>query len=89
MSDTQTIHDMHNLSIFLATHNKIKESLRNEISKVHKQSTSITKQKKLPFFKIDGYEELLTDVINICQHMLENKLYLSAPEKHMYVKVKN
>ncbi|CAJ0931257.1 unnamed protein product, partial [Mesorhabditis belari] len=68
LTDTQAIHDMHNLSLFLASHNKIKESLRNDIS------------------KIEGYEELLTDVINICQFMLENKLYLSAPEKHMYVK---
>ncbi|KJH49205.1 cytoplasmic Fragile-X interacting family protein [Dictyocaulus viviparus] len=69
MSDTQTIHDMQNLSMFLATQNKIKDDLRAKM------------------IKIEAYEELLTDVINICAHMFENHLYLTPSERHMYVKV--
>ena len=63
------IHQMNNLSLFLATQNKIKEELRAQIQ------------------KINGYEELLADVVNICAHFYENKFYLSPDEKHMYVKV--
>lgn len=37
--------------------------------------------------KINGYEELLSDVINLCVHMFETKMYLSPTEKHMLVKV--
>ncbi|CAI4224390.1 unnamed protein product [Auanema sp. JU1783] len=69
MSDTQTIHDMQNLSMFLATQNKIKDTLRDEM------------------VKIEGYEELLADVVNICAHMFENQLYLNPSERHMFVKV--
>lgn len=39
------------------------------------------------FFQIEGYEELLCDVVNICAHMYEHQLYLSPNEKHMFVKV--
>ncbi|EYC24494.1 hypothetical protein Y032_0013g1932 [Ancylostoma ceylanicum] len=69
MSDTQTIHDMQNLSMFLATQNKIKDDLRARM------------------VKIEAYEELLADVINICAHMFENHLYLTPSERHMFVKV--
>ncbi|CAB3409696.1 unnamed protein product [Caenorhabditis bovis] len=69
MSDTQAIHDMQNLSMFLATQNKIKDDL------------------KLQMKTIEGYEELLADVINICAHMYEHQLYVSPNEKHMFVKV--
>ncbi|VDM62490.1 unnamed protein product [Angiostrongylus costaricensis] len=69
MSDTQTIHDMQNLSMFLATQNKIKDDLRARM------------------VKIEAYEELLADVINICAHMFENQLYLTPSERHMFVKV--
>lgn len=37
--------------------------------------------------RIPGYEELLSDVINLCVHMFETKMYLSPTEKHMLVKV--
>jgi len=37
--------------------------------------------------KILGYEELLADVVNICVHMFETKMYLTPTEKHMLVKV--
>lgn len=37
--------------------------------------------------KITGYEELLADVVNICVHMFETKMYLTPNEKHMLVKV--
>uniref|UniRef100_W6NDK5 Cytoplasmic FMR1-interacting domain containing protein n=1 Tax=Haemonchus contortus TaxID=6289 RepID=W6NDK5_HAECO len=69
MSDTQTIHDMQNLSMFLATQNKIKDDIRAKM------------------VKIEAYEELLTDVINICAHMFEAHLYLAPSERHMFVKV--
>ena len=36
---------------------------------------------------ISGYEELLADVINLCTHMYENKMYMLPWEKHMLVKV--
>lgn len=34
MSDTQTIHEMQNLSMFLATQNKIKDTLKTELQAV-------------------------------------------------------
>ena len=37
--------------------------------------------------QIEGYEELLSDVISICAHMYEKSAYISPNEKHMYVKV--
>ncbi|KAI1717201.1 cytoplasmic fragile-X interacting family domain-containing protein [Ditylenchus destructor] len=63
------IHQMHNLSLFLATQNKIKESLRTELQ------------------KIESYEELLADVVRICEQFFENEMYISSEERHMYVKV--
>ncbi|VDK48795.1 unnamed protein product [Anisakis simplex] len=69
MSDTQTIHEMQNLSMFLATQNKIKDTLKSELQ------------------TIDGYEELLADVINICALLFENHMYITPAERHMYVKV--
>ncbi|VDM40991.1 unnamed protein product [Toxocara canis] len=69
MSDTQTIHEMQNLSMFLATQNKIKDTLKSELQ------------------AIDGYEELLADVVNICALLFENHMYITPAERHMYVKV--
>ncbi|EFO93077.1 CRE-GEX-2 protein [Caenorhabditis remanei] len=69
MSDTDSIQRMQNLSMFLATQNKIKDDL------------------KLKMKVIEGYEELLSDVISICAHMYEKSAYISPNEKHMYVKV--
>ncbi|KAF1758237.1 hypothetical protein GCK72_014695 [Caenorhabditis remanei] len=69
MSDTDSIQRMQNLSMFLATQNKIKDDL------------------KLKLKVIEGYEELLSDVISICAHMYEKSAYISPNEKHMYVKV--
>jgi cytoplasmic FMR1 interacting protein len=37
--------------------------------------------------KIPGYEDLLSDVVNICVHMFETRMYLTPSEKHMLVKV--
>ncbi|XP_072158077.1 cytoplasmic FMR1-interacting protein-like isoform X2 [Bemisia tabaci] len=37
--------------------------------------------------KIIGYKELLFDVVNLCVHMFETKMYLTPTEKHMLVKV--
>ncbi|PAV64134.1 hypothetical protein WR25_05628 isoform C [Diploscapter pachys] len=84
MSDTQTIHDMQNLSMFLATQNRIKDDLRNRMKEA---TTLFFCLNKCERFQIDGYDELLADVVNICAHMYENQLYLSPNEKHMFVKV--
>ena len=37
--------------------------------------------------EIPGYEELLSDVINTCTNLFENKQYLLPNEKHGIVKV--
>ncbi|MEQ2196775.1 hypothetical protein XENOCAPTIV_012358 [Xenoophorus captivus] len=36
---------------------------------------------------INGYEELLADIVNLCVDYYENKLYLTPTEKHMLLKV--
>lgn len=36
---------------------------------------------------INGYEELLADIVNLCVDYYENKLYLTPSEKHMLLKV--
>lgn len=42
---------------------------------------------KATLMEIPGYEELLADIINICQHMYESRMYLEPTEKYMLVKV--
>lgn len=69
MSDSQTLQESQNLSMFLATQNKIRDTVKENLE------------------KITGYEELLTDVVNICVHMFDTKMYLTPNEKHMLVKV--
>lgn len=69
MSDSQTLQESQNLSMFLATQNKIRDTVKENLE------------------KIAGYEELLADVVNICVHMFESKMYLTPNEKHMLVKV--
>ncbi|KRX64803.1 Cytoplasmic FMR1-interacting protein, partial [Trichinella sp. T9] len=69
MSDSQTLQESQNLSMFLATQNKIKDSLRSQLQ------------------AIEGYDELLADVINICMHFYENHLYVTPAEKHMLIKI--
>ena len=36
---------------------------------------------------INGYEELLADIVNLCADYYENKMYLTPSEKHMLLKV--
>lgn len=36
---------------------------------------------------INGYEELLADIVNLCVDYYENKMYLTPNEKHMLLKV--
>lgn len=43
---------------------------------------------KATLVEIPGYEELLADIINICQHMYESRMYLEPSEKYMLVKVR-
>ncbi|PZC70449.1 hypothetical protein B5X24_HaOG216182, partial [Helicoverpa armigera] len=69
MSDSQSLQESQNLSMFLATQNKIRDTVKDALE------------------KINGYEELLADVVNICVHMFETKMYLTPSEKHMLVKV--
>ncbi|KAK7874487.1 hypothetical protein R5R35_001571 [Gryllus longicercus] len=69
MADSQTLQESQNLSMFLATQNKIRDTVKENLE------------------KITGYEELLADVVNICVHMFETKMYLTPAEKHMLVKV--
>lgn len=69
MSDSQTLQESQNLSMFLATQNKIRDAVRETLE------------------KIPGYEDLMADVVNLCVHMFETKMYLTPEEKHMLVKV--
>ncbi|KAL0858499.1 hypothetical protein ABMA27_012364 [Loxostege sticticalis] len=69
MSDSQSLQESQNLSMFLATQNKIRDTVKDALE------------------KINGYEDLLCDVVNICVHMFETKMYLTPSEKHMLVKV--
>lgn len=36
---------------------------------------------------INGYEELLADIVNLCVDYYDNKMYLTPSEKHMLLKV--
>lgn len=69
MSDSHTLQESQNLSMFLATQNKIRDTVKETLE------------------KIQGYEDLLCDVVNICVHMFETKMFMSPEEKHMLVKV--
>lgn len=69
MSDSQSLQESQNLSMFLATQNKIRDTVKDALE------------------KINGYEDLLADVVNICVHMFETRMYLTPCEKHMLVKV--
>lgn len=65
----QTVQESHNLSLFLATQNKIRDNVRSELT------------------TIQGYEELLSDVVNVCMFLFENKMYTTPAERHLLVKV--
>lgn len=69
MADSHTLQESQNLSMFLATQNKIRDTVKENLEKV------------------TGYEELLSDVVNLAVHMFETKMYLTPNEKHMLVKV--
>ncbi len=38
-------------------------------------------------FQIEGYEEILADVVNICMFLFESQMYITPSDKHMLVKV--
>ena len=71
MASEAALEESQKLSMFLATQNKVRDSLKEA------------------FTRIPGYEELLADVISICVHMYENRMYLEPNEKYMLVKVNN
>lgn len=69
MVDSHTLQESQNLSMFLATQNKIRDTVKENLE------------------RIPGYEDLLSDVVNLAVHMFESKMYLTPSEKHMLVKV--
>ncbi|KAA8589716.1 hypothetical protein FQN60_013081 [Etheostoma spectabile] len=68
MSEPSSIQESQNLSMFLANHNKITQSLQQQLE------------------VINGYEELLADIVNLCVDYYEDKMYLTPNEKHMLLK---
>ncbi|XP_072157115.1 cytoplasmic FMR1-interacting protein-like [Bemisia tabaci] len=68
MADSHTLQELQNPSMFLASQNKIRDTVKENLE------------------KIIGYKELLSDVVNLCVHMFETKMYLTPTEKHMLVK---
>ena len=71
MASEAALEESQKLSMFLATQNKVRDSLKEA------------------FMKIAGYEELLADVVSICVHMYDNRMYLEPNEKYMLVKVRS
>ncbi|XP_073990434.1 cytoplasmic FMR1-interacting protein Sra-1 [Rhodnius prolixus] len=69
LADSHTLQESQNLSMFLATQNKIRDTVKENLE------------------KIPGYEELLSDVVNLAVHMFDTRMYLTPNEKHMLVKV--
>ena len=69
LSDSQSLQESQNLSMFLAMQNKIRDSLKDSLD------------------KINGFEELFCDIVNLCTNMYETKMYMLPSEKHMLVKV--
>jgi cytoplasmic FMR1 interacting protein len=72
-SDTYAGLESQNLSMFLATHDIIRNNLKKALDD--------------PERGVPGYDEILCDVINTSAQMFENKLYLLPQEKHVLVKV--
>ncbi|XP_060592934.1 cytoplasmic FMR1-interacting protein-like isoform X1 [Ruditapes philippinarum] len=69
LCDQAAIQESNNLSMFLATQNIIRDTLKTTLH------------------TIPGYEDLFADIINICVHMYESKMYIDPHEKFMFVKV--
>ncbi|XP_064817242.1 cytoplasmic FMR1-interacting protein 1 homolog [Oncorhynchus masou masou] len=69
MSEPSSIQESQNLSMFLANHNKITQSLQQQLE------------------VINGHDELLADIVNLCVDYYENRMYLTPNEKHMLLKV--
>jgi cytoplasmic FMR1 interacting protein len=69
MAEPKALQESQNLSMFLATHDKIRTLLKERLE------------------QIQGVDELLADVINLCISHFENKTYLLPSDKHMLIKV--
>uniref|UniRef100_A0A674EBP9 Cytoplasmic FMR1 interacting protein 1 n=1 Tax=Salmo trutta TaxID=8032 RepID=A0A674EBP9_SALTR len=69
MSEPSSIQESQNLSMFLANHNKITQSLQQQLE------------------VINGHDELLADIVNLCVDYYENRMFLTPNEKHMLLKV--
>lgn len=69
LSDSNSLKESQNLSMFLATQNQIRNNLKEKLE------------------AINGYAELLADIVTLATTMYENKMYMLPSEKHMLVKV--
>uniref|UniRef100_A0A0N5BIL0 CYRIA-B_Rac1-bd domain-containing protein n=1 Tax=Strongyloides papillosus TaxID=174720 RepID=A0A0N5BIL0_STREA len=58
-----------------------------ELSMFLAMQNKIKEDLKLELQGINGYEELLCDIINVCVHHFENQMYVTPDEKYMLVKV--
>ena len=47
----------------------------------------ITSKLKSSLEEIEGYDELLSDIINLCVNFYEFKMYVLPKEKHLLLKV--
>ena len=47
----------------------------------------ITSKLKTSLEEIEGYDELLSDIINLCVHFYEFRMYVLPKEKHLLLKV--
>ncbi|XP_052277863.1 cytoplasmic FMR1-interacting protein-like [Dreissena polymorpha] len=66
---------------------------KNHMEDSHTLSMFLATQNKIrdelqkTLVAIEGYEDLLADIISICVNMYENKMYIEPNEKYMLVKV--
>jgi hypothetical protein len=72
-SETISGLESQNLSIFLATNDIIRTNLKKALDD--------------PTYGVQGFEEILADVVNTSVQMLDNNMYLLPQEKHVLVKV--
>ena len=87
ISDSTALTESQNLSMFLATNDKIRTMLKTSLAQIEGNFRQRHYLPRLILLVSIGYEELLADVVNTSVHMFENKLFLLPSEKHMLVKV--
>ena len=70
----------------MADPNALRES--QEVVMFLANNDKITQTLKENLTKIDGYEELMIDIINLCMEMYEARQFVVPSEKHVLVKVR-